>query len=988
MTQNMIKGFKDTIKKGILQPSSNHFPAVYWFWEHIPAEDEITRQLAQIRQAGYRTFLIQPRLSFPIKDYLCPAYLMAYKKALEIAEYLGLKAGLYDDYNWISGHAGGRTVEGHPHLRERQLFWSECCPTSLTFECSISQIHPRLVEGLGEAAARWVYEGGVPFWADWQIYKVFACPPVSRESGLPGYKDISELCQISLANEHGCCISGLLPEPLPPDWKVYAFVSARCSTSRLINYLLPEAAQRFIEVGYEPYRRILQEFFGKTLTFLFIDQPYAGFYSWKEQSSGPLSSLMFTPHLADIFQQERAYPLAEALLGLVLPENRDTPRLRCDFFDTYGRLARRSFLAPTSAWAAAQGLEFSGHELLSFVGSWSFTEGLPMFDSRCNFGADYFAIDEYKTLSAVDACNYHPQISARFGASTAKAHGRRGCKIEQYSVPVGRGRPAPAGQWDLTLEQLRTQAVRHLFWGANQYIFHAFYQSKGTETPDLLENMRFDFPPGINYEPWFKHHPAFAEELARLNAFLAEGETDCRTGVFYPLHTFWAEGPAHAFTRESAFWNRWLSENGVEFDFLDENHLLDKTTDPAALLRNYQVLVLPGMSVLGSPKLLDLLEDWLEQGGLLLASGPLPAASQLNGRDKNLAARVEKLFSQNLRAFPLNGSETEKGEKLGFLLKQYLQEAVRIETPQGKTGGVWSWKGKKDGLPLLALINDSPQDKTLQINLPDKKYLPNILHPSDGRFESWAFYEWAEAGTRVHLPLEAGEPLCLQFEPAEKELPHLCHLKGDCRIKTCRTESGQFIIEVITYTAEAVELEISSSARPQIKGSAVQQDVRPLSSGRWLVCLHPADFPAEISLSQNWLFSPAGSCLHQKTDIRKGWEKQIFPAFSGTGFYETVFVLKEEEYGFLWSIHFKEIKNSAEIWLNDQKILQKGWPPFDLELPVSLLKPERNSLRVAVSSTAGNSFYCNTPFAAEQLAPCGIIGAPVLRPFVQVKIIA
>ncbi|MEM5775594.1 MAG: hypothetical protein AAGU05_11395, partial [Anaerolineaceae bacterium] len=219
-----------------ITPEGRHYPAVYWFWHRVPTREEIETQLAQIKQAGYRTFFIQARLAFPRHEYLGKGYLQAYRTALETAAGLGLTAGLYDDYNWISGHAGGRTVAGHDELRERQLFWSQGIVQNGRAEGGISGIHNRLGDGLGDAFQQWVYEGGQARWTDWQMARAYVCPAAGEPV------DVTAFCRLLSAADEGCRMALELPgeqSAALDGARVIFFPVARCRTSRLVNLLHP-----------------------------------------------------------------------------------------------------------------------------------------------------------------------------------------------------------------------------------------------------------------------------------------------------------------------------------------------------------------------------------------------------------------------------------------------------------------------------------------------------------------------------------------------------------------------------------------------------------------------------------------------------------------------------------------------------------------------------------------------------------------------------
>jgi hypothetical protein len=94
-----------------IEPLRENYPSAYWFWHNIPSRNEILRQVAEMSHAGFHAFFIQPRLSFPREKYLSDEYLAAYREAVIAAKETGLDVGIYDDFNWISGHAGGKTVQ-------------------------------------------------------------------------------------------------------------------------------------------------------------------------------------------------------------------------------------------------------------------------------------------------------------------------------------------------------------------------------------------------------------------------------------------------------------------------------------------------------------------------------------------------------------------------------------------------------------------------------------------------------------------------------------------------------------------------------------------------------------------------------------------------------------------------------------------------------------------------------------------------------------
>ncbi|MCE5207283.1 MAG: hypothetical protein LLG42_03120 [Chloroflexi bacterium] len=977
----------------IPEPLPQHYPAVYWFWHHIPSPQEIEEQLAEIKQAGYRTFLIQPRLAFPIHEYLGQGYLEAYRIAMQTAKTLGLTAGLYDDYNWISGHAGGRTVAGHDELRERQLFWSSAKSERGVAFCGISGIHNCMGDGLGNAFQDWIYEGGQAGWGDWQVVRAYACP-----EGTPAV-DVTAHCRIIANGPGGCQVQVDSVGLVESGARIIVFISARCITARLVNLLHPDAADRFIEVGYEPYRRAVGDYFGSPLAFLFIDQPYTGFYTWKEHFGNPLNSLMFDESLVQIFREKHGYDLGQALLSLVQEENADTPRLRCDFFETYGDLARSRFLAPLAEWARGHGLKFAGHELLGFVGGWGFADGLQGIDVRVNLGADYFAIDEIKDISSVDACNYHPQISARFGASMARAHGRKGCMVEQYSVPVGRDYPAPAGQWHLTLAELRSQAIRHLLSGASTFLFHAFYQTSGSGyDAEPMRNPRFDFPPGINFEPWFHFHPRFAEELAGLNFFLEEVQPQPCIALLYPLRSFWHDGPSGSFNAESAFWNRWLSEHGFEYDIIDEGQV-----NAAELAqKGYRLLILPGVSVVRNEQFSCEVERFVENGGWLAASGKLPLATQEKGLDPALEQQFREWMESSPRTIYFAGSREEgyaKGDESLPAWMATLQDGITVQPLDGLSMTLVTRQGNTESGPAIALFNDADEERHVRLIVPQSEgvnLLPERWVPARGELQKWTYFEHTDGGLQTDLRLKPHEPACFRFKrearedvrEAGTELPHLCRLDGNAIVETAGLdENNRLQITLMCNQKGPLRLLVRSPEPPRTSAASFIKEIHRLGRDQWQIDLDIPHLPQPIVLREGWALRVPHEYKEKPADMQRGWEKD-HPFYSGSGYYSVSFHLDQDALNYGWELQCPAVHTALSVYLNQVWVGACGWHPYHLLLPDNALKPAYNQLQIAVWNTAGNSFYRDTPYQRSSPFPSGLDEAPELHPFFRLRLTA
>jgi hypothetical protein len=901
-------------------PGVWHAPASYWFWHRVPSLAEIRDQVGQLAAAGFRSFQIQARLAFPLADYLGPEYLAAYRLAADEAARHGMVLGIYDEYNWLSGHAGGRTVAGRDELRERHLFWSTSAvpgpevavgPVSGDVVCAVDGIVPTDVEYLLEPGLNWVFDGGDVHWADWEIVTALAHPAgeITDEAAVT---DVTARARFVSRDRAGARVA--VPRAgLPPTaTALTVFLAARCASSKMINYLLPEAAERFLEVGYEPYRAALGAHFGSTVRYAFFDQPHGCFFRWRQHGGHVGSSLMYAPALGERYAQEHAAPFRRSLLALVRDVGPSTPARRCDFFATYAELGIDSFFGTLSRWCRRHGIALSGHEVLGHVSSWDFTGTIITDDPRTNFGTDYFGLDRWRELTAVDARNGEPQLSAKLGDSVARSNGRSGCLVEQYFGRTVTGSHFAAGRWELTLRELRAQTLRHHLLGARQLLMHAFWQTDGWADPpgaeQMLANPRFDFAPGVNFEPWFGHHRAFADESGRLAAFLDGAAPDCTLAVLYPLRTSWAGGPAHPYGAHAARWTEHLARAGDGYHLIDERDLRAAAVRDGELVlgdgptaRAYRAVVLPAVEVVRDGDTVAVLEQLVAAGGTVLASGPLPAATQCDGVDPKLARRAAALFEgvRGNHHWPSAPTPAELEPVLRPLRRGRV--VVRGARP-GTT--VWSRAGRaSDGVTRLALLHDADHEQTLTV-VPAS--VPTVVH---------------------------------RFDPASGEVRALGEVAGGLAL---RCGPDELVCLLLTDGARAV--------------------------------------PGDTVLSAGWTLD-IGGVRGAPIRVDRGWQVQGWPRFSGVAEYRLRFDLPPADPTWSdWELLLTEVHTAADVELNGTPLGWFGWGPVTCAVPAGLLRADGNELTITVASTAANHYYADTRQQSAGLDPSGLTAAPVLRP--------
>lgn len=582
----------------------------YWFWSGLPSEAVMRRQLADFRAKGFATIYIQARHSMPLDLYLSEAYLAAYARAVRIMAELGLRAGLYDDYAWTSGQAGGRTVAGADHLRETHLFWAESGQAA----AQISAIAPTLGASLGPAVRDWIHEGGRPRFADWRLV---AAVLWGADGGVTDVTD-----RVTLQDPVVDGVSARLAGDLPAGARWTFFARGHAANSRVINYLLPEAGARFVEVGLEPYARALGGLMPDPVASLFFDQPAPVLYRWAERAGNLGNSLLWSEDFAAGIAARG--PLALQLAALLRDTGPGTAATRSFVYRLYNELIQQGFFAPIRAFCDRHELALTGHEILPHVASFALNGGFSGIDPRAALAVDFFGIDRWRDVTAVDANNLAPQLAPMLGHSIARASGRKFCLTELY-VTALRSETRAAGQWEMTPEALRAQLIRLHLSGTGQVILHALFAEAGDARPLPLENLRFDFSPGYNLEPWWPVMRAISDEVAELAEFLDEAEPVRQVAVLYPYQTALVQGPRHGHAAAFGAWCAALFDLGHLPLIVDEAGLMRAEIGATVTLYGSTIaaLVLPGVTDLSDPASAAQIAR-LEAAGVVVWRAPPP----------------------------------------------------------------------------------------------------------------------------------------------------------------------------------------------------------------------------------------------------------------------------------------------------------------------------------------------------------------------------
>jgi len=373
-----------------------------------------------------------------------------------------------------------------------------------------------------------------------------------------------------------------------------------------VDLLYPGVTEKFLAITMEPYRRMIGSEFGKRVPGVFTDEP----------ELRPAGGLPWTEDLPQAFEKRWGYRLTDQLAGLRLPVG-DWEKVRHNYYQTLLDLFIERWAKPYHDYCATNRLEFTGHY---WDHEWP----------NCTAVPDNMAMYAWHQRPAIDILmnQYQEDTHAQFGnvrsvkelSSVANQLGYRRTLCEAYG----------AGGWDLRFEDMKRIGDWLYVLGVNTLDQHLSYIT-------LRGARKRDHPQSFSYhEPWWEAYHVSAEYFSRLSAALSSGEQVNPVLVLEPTTTAWlhqgdAAGDPRLDNLGKTFFQLLLEleSTQVEYDLGCEDIMARHGSVAKGALvvgqRRYSLVVLPSQVENLNSKTVALLENFLKQGGVVLAGGDPPA---------------------------------------------------------------------------------------------------------------------------------------------------------------------------------------------------------------------------------------------------------------------------------------------------------------------------------------------------------------------------
>ena len=580
-------------------PPTKFRPDPLWFWNNTDITKEgIDAQMPGfLEKCGYGGLAILPFGPNLTPKYLTEEYFERYKYAVEKAAELGLTLSLYDEYGFPSGSGGAINADGVPRFRNR-----------------FPNLTMKRLDKIEEET-----RGGATY-----------VSPVSKTGQLMAAvamnADTKERIDLS-GNITEETIVWKVPEG---NWKIMQFVCVADDDPNM-DYLSEEAAKAYISMTHEAYYKRMPEYFGKTITSTFFDEPTL----YRAQAR------CWTPIFNETYIKKYGSSPALYYPALWYDIGPETQAARNALFGLRAELYAAAYPKAVSEWSKAHGIVATGHQDNEEI------------ENPVGTSADLMKCFKYQDVPGIDKIGGDRPAEKFYKIVSSAAYNWDHSLVMSETYGAMGNIP-----WDT----LYNVAMDQYSKGINMLIPHAvwFNDRDVTFEPELSHRNRL-YNQGL-YE--------FNTFLARLNMLLRNDDrfvTD--VAMLYPIETMQGEhyfdGPLGAYAGGVKIPDmdyvqisqRLTNELGRDFQFLHPEVLqdacrVDKNGLTLANTKQYntfRTLIVPSSKTISVANLAKIL-TFFEAGGQVIFTTQLPVKSTEPNADAQVVALMDKLLPEKLRS--------------------------------------------------------------------------------------------------------------------------------------------------------------------------------------------------------------------------------------------------------------------------------------------------------------------------------------------------
>lgn len=460
--------------------------------------------------------------------------------------------------------------------------------------------------------------------------------------------------------------------------------------------LNPDTVRAFINSTYEAYKEEVGDEFGKTIPGVFTDEPNFSSGTFRQG----IEWIPWTDGFAEYFKEICGYNFLD-LVPYFFFEGERSKKVRHDYWLTLTRRFQEAYSKQLSKWCEKNNLLFTGHYLLEndFPGQIK-TVGaaMPHYVYQQAPGIDILTESIYETLTVKQCSSVANQFKRNIVLSETY-----GCSGWEFTFEGQKW----VGDWQYALGV--TLRCQHL----------TLYTLKGCR--------KRDYPPSFNYNTtWWKYNKVVEDYFARLSSLLMKGRAKRDVLLIHPISGAWSlfngknDDEVQKISDEFQAIADGILGLHYDYDLGDELILKDygkvEGTKFFVNRAQYKVIILPPMRNIESSTV-ELLEDFLKQGGKVFVIGPL--SDTVDGQKSQECKRLSK-YKELI--------EVENLSKLAQLLEENLEREISIKEKNALQAPSFIYIEREiDGKKIFFVVN---LDK-------ETAHKVDISFKSEGRLEEW-----------------------------------------------------------------------------------------------------------------------------------------------------------------------------------------------------------------------------------------------------------
>ena len=585
----------DTLYSNFVAPPLEYKPRPLWFWNNTTVTSAgILDQMQKCRDnSGYGGFGILPFGANFSPKYLEESYFTLYGVALKKAKELGMKLRIYDEYGFPSGSAGASNGDGIPR------FMNKFPDATIKRLDKVEQ----LITG-PKSYSRQIPSG--------TLMSVVAMDTLTKQ------------CVDLTKSVAGGTITWNVPAG---NWRIMIFDCVKDGDPNL-DYLDPDAADKFIGMVHQAYYDRFKEYFGNTIDGVFYDEP----------TMYRAAGRIWTPKFNEKFEALYGFSPTLYYPALWYDIGPNTQAARNFLFGFRTELYASGFMKRTQDWCDAHGgITATGHQ-----------DNEDM-KNPVSISGDIMKCYKYQNIPGID------KISGGAERPAEKYYKLISSAANNWDKPLVMSETY-GDMGNLSWDQLYSVAMEQYTKGINMLIPHAVWYNTGNVT----------FLPELSYRNslYSAGLPDFTKFIGRLNVLLQnDGRHVADIGVLYPIASLqgshYLDGPLGFYAGGVSMPEDNYSDLGemlstdicrdftwIHPDILDERCTLAGNTmklNNAVNFEDYKVIIVPGHKTIRLSNL-EKIKQFYDNGGKVIFTGTLPTKSAEFGHDSDVTTIIAQLF--------------------------------------------------------------------------------------------------------------------------------------------------------------------------------------------------------------------------------------------------------------------------------------------------------------------------------------------------------